>query len=197
MTSNFRRCLAQVLKYEGGFVNHPRDPGGATNKGVTLATFRRFYPGASVADLRNMTQAQLEKIYYRGYWLPIDGEGLGPGVDLAVFDLAVNSGVGRAKKMFRQVMHLHRRRDIELVGELCDNRMRFLRNLKHWSTFGRGWTARVSHVRQLGMKWAGAKFLPEPPVPQDDIDKGANRKGMSLVDRFFEWLTNLVRGIFR
>lgn len=153
--SRFDECLKEVLHHEGGFVNHPRDPGGATNKGITIATFRRYYPGASVADLRNISDYQVKRIYKAGYWEPIDGDGLGPGVDLAVFDLAVNSGVSRAKKMFRGVMHLHRKDDKLLVNELCDNRLAFMKRIRGgslWKTFGRGWSRRVDRIRKMSLQ---------------------------------------------
>lgn len=153
--SRFKECLEEVLVHEGGFVDHPRDPGGATNKGVTIGTFRRFYPGSTVTDLRNISLYQLQRIYKAGYWEPIDGDGLGPGVDLAVFDLAVNSGVGRAKKMFRQVMDLHGKDDAELIRQLCDNRLSFLKRLRHWNTFGRGWSRRVARIRAESLKALG------------------------------------------
>ena len=156
--SRFRECLKEVLHHEGGWANNPKDPGGATNKGVTIGTFRQFYPGATVSDLRNITDIQLERIYKEGYWNPIDGDGLGPGVDLAVFDLAVNSGVGRAKSMFKQVMHLHRKDDAELIRQLCDNRLAFLKRLRHWNTFGRGWSRRVARIRAESLKALGSPY---------------------------------------
>ena len=157
--SRFKECLEEVLVHEGGFVNHPKDPGGATNKGVTIATFRKYYPGSTVADLRNISMYQLQRIYKAGYWDTIDGDGLGPGVDLAVFDLAVNSGVGRAKKEFKKVMHLHKKDDERLVNELCDNRLAFMKSIRGgslWKTFGRGWSRRVARIREMSLKALGS-----------------------------------------
>lgn len=157
--SRFKECLEEVLVHEGGFVNHPRDPGGATNMGITIGTFRKYYPGASVTDLRNISMYQVQRIYKEGYWDPIDGDGLGPGVDLCVFDLAVNSGVGRAKKMFRKVMHLHGEDDAELIEQLCDNRLAFMKRIRGgrlWKTFGRGWSRRVAKIRSMSLKALGS-----------------------------------------
>ena len=183
MPSQFEKCLALVLRHEGGFVNHPRDPGGATNKGITIQSYRRFRPGSTVADLRNIPDSHVKAIYKRYYWDPIDGDGLGPGVDYAVFDLAVNSGVGRAKKMFRQVMHLHWKNDARLINELCDNRMDFLRGLKHWNTFGRGWTARVKDVRANAL--AMLRTPNKTPKPDSEPAEG---KAWTLL----EWLFNIL-----
>ncbi|MCH3765079.1 glycosyl hydrolase 108 family protein, partial [Campylobacter coli] len=68
--SNFKNCLAVTLKQEGGWSDNAKDPGGATMKGVTLATYRRRRPNATKQDLRNITQAELEEIYLSDYWLP-------------------------------------------------------------------------------------------------------------------------------
>lgn len=97
MKENFEQSLQYVLVHEGGFADHPSDPGGATMKGVTLATFRRhFGANKSVNDLKNITQAQLEQIYRSGYWDKCRCDQLPSGVDYAVFDGAVNSGPGRS-----------------------------------------------------------------------------------------------------
>ena len=187
--SRFDKCLKEVLKHEGGFVNHPRDPGGATNFGITLGTYRAtLKPNATVDDIRRIPVADVRKIYRHHYWKPIDGDGLGPGVDLAVFDLAVNSGTGRAKKMFREVMHLHGRDNAALVNQLCENRMAFLRRLKHWNTFGTGWTRRVKEVRAASLAALG-----QTPRPAGPID---HTEAHWLV-RFFKWLFSSNKGIRR
>ena len=183
--TRFQKCLKEILKHEGGFVNHPRDPGGATNKGITLGTYRAtLKPNATVADIRNIPQAHVEAIYRQHYWQPIDGDGLGAGVDLAVFDLAVNSGTGRAKRMFRKVMHLHGRNNAALINELCDDRMAFLRRLKHWPTFGKGWTRRVKEVRQRALADLNNGYVaPKQKTPIEETEA--------------HWMVRLIKWIFR
>jgi lysozyme family protein len=175
MNRNFRRSLAHVLKHEGGFVNHPRDPGGATNKGVTIATYRRYIkPNGTVRDLRAITDAEVAKVYKEHYWDAVAGDLLPDGVDFAVFDFAVNSGPSRA------IRHLQSAAGVEADGKLgqltmsavearvpqtlieriCDSRMGFLRGLKTWSTFGKGWTRRVEEVRAQ----AKAMIADKPPI---------------------------------
>ena len=101
--ARFARCVAEVLKHEGGFVNHPRDPGGATNRGITHITLADWRGGPVTAeDVRTMSEAEAREIYRSKYWNAIQGDNLPAGVDLAVFDLAVNSGVGRAARMLQQ-----------------------------------------------------------------------------------------------
>lgn len=162
MDSNFRRALSRVLKHEGGYVDHPRDPGGATNKGVTLATFRRYVkPNGTKADLRAITEVQVATVYYKHYWAAVHGNELPAGVDYAVFDLAVNSGPSRAARFLQRVVGViqdgrigpttlaaARKADpTEVIARLCDARLAWLKTLKTWPTFGKGWERRVTEVR--------------------------------------------------
>src|SRR5690606_12351184 len=102
MDRNFQRALPHVLKHEGGFVNLPADPGGATNKGVTLASFRAYVkPNGTVEDLKAITDAQVATVYYRHYWSAVNAQALPSGIDYAVFDFAVNSGPARAATYLR------------------------------------------------------------------------------------------------
>lgn len=167
MDDNFDKALQLVLKHEGGFVNHPRDPGGATNKGVTLQTFRRFF-GASktVDDLRAITAEQLAHVYRRGYWDKCCCDQLPGGVDYAVFDLAVNSGPGRAAKFVQaavgatqdgaigpHTLELVDNQDATvLINAICDRRRNFLQGLSTFDVFGQGWTKRVAEVRSKALE---------------------------------------------
>lgn len=162
MKSNFEKALAAVLVHEGGYVNHPRDPGGATNKGVTQAVYdgyrrRQGKPGQSV---RLISEAEIGAIYKFQYWDMVRGDDLPSGVDYAVFDFAVNSGVSRAAKYLQRVVGTPQDGVIGVrtlgaikstaytINALCDRRMGFLRTLRIFPTFGRGWTRRVDDVRK-------------------------------------------------
>ncbi|MDN2578963.1 glycoside hydrolase family 108 protein [Aquibium sp. ELW1220] len=162
MDSNFQRALSRVLKHEGGYVDHPKDPGGATNKGVTIATFRRYVkPKGTKADLRAITADQVATVYRKHYWTAVHGAELPDGVDYAVFDLAVNSGPSRAARFLQRVVGaaqdgrigpatlaaVRKADPTELIGRLCDARLAWLKTLKTWPTFGRGWERRVTDVR--------------------------------------------------
>ena len=95
MDRNFNRAVTATLKYEGGWSNHPSDPGGATNLGVTIATFRRYVKqNGTIADLKALTVDQAKTVYRRQYWDAVSGAELPDGVDFAVFDFGVNSGSG-------------------------------------------------------------------------------------------------------
>ncbi|WP_295446268.1 glycosyl hydrolase 108 family protein [uncultured Thiodictyon sp.] len=134
-----------VLTFEGGFSDHPADPGGETMKGVTLTTFRHYFGAhATKADLLAITDAQLQRVY-RTYWDACGCDSLPSGLDLAVFDFAINSGPSQARKL------LSKARTIE---GLCDARLAFLRHLPTWGHFGKGWQRRVDDVRDSALAMA-------------------------------------------
>lgn len=178
MIENFDKCLAVTLPHEGGWADHPKDPGGATMKGVTLAVFRAYRPGATKDDLRKISDADLRKIYRDGYWCQVLGDSLPAGVDLATFDYAVNSGPGRAMKGLQgavgaardgrpgpATMRAIKAADpVAVVKHICAGRLSFMRGLKIWSTFGKGWARRVADVEAKGVAMAvagkpGAKMV--------------------------------------
>jgi lysozyme family protein len=209
MDRNFSRALKLVLAHEGGWADHPKDPGGATMRGITLATFRRYVkPNATKDDLRKITDAQVATIYRRQYWDAIAGAELPDGVDYAVFDFAVNSGPGRAAKYLQAVLGVAQDGKIgpatvaaarsagqaSTIHSLCDKRMEFLKRLPTWPTFGKGWTKRVGGVRLHALSMlapAASPFdWPKPsagaPIPRP-VEKG---KRASIVDLFltlFRW----------
>lgn len=80
--NRFDTALAFVLSEEGGYVNHPNDPGGETNCGIS----KRQYPDL---DIKNLTRAQASAIYRRDYWDAFRCGELPPGIDIALFDAAV------------------------------------------------------------------------------------------------------------
>ena len=105
MKLNFEDCLARVLASEGGFVNHPSDPGGMTNLGCTKAVWEEFVGHqVSEADMRALTPDMVAPLYQRKYWDKVAGDQLPSGLDYAVFDAAINSGPGRAAKWLQQAV---------------------------------------------------------------------------------------------
>lgn len=169
MQSNFDRSLSAVLKHEGGYVDHPRDPGGATNKGVTLATFRRFVkPDGTKADLKKLTTEQAGVVYRRQYWDAVLGAVMPLGIDYAVFDFAVNSGPRKAVSELQKLVGakpdgvigpktlaaVNAAGASKLLEDYIARRLTFLQRLKTWPTFGRGWTNRLAGVRALALQMA-------------------------------------------
>lgn len=172
-SSNFDPCLKFTLRYEGGFVNHPKDPGGATNLGITQATLAasRGRP-VTVEQVRGLGVAEASEIYRKQYWNAVRGDELPIGVDLVVFDFAVNSGASRAAKALQAavgvkqdgvigmvtIAAVRKVADGTLVRRICENRLAFLQRLKTWSTFGKGWKARVLAVQKTALQMtAGAE----------------------------------------
>lgn len=186
MEANFLRALPLVLKHEGGFSNHKDDPGGATNKGITLENYRRYVKSdGSVADLKNITPKEVERVYNLFYWKAVAGDDLPIGVDYAAFDFGVNSGPGRAIKFMQKVVGVGQDGAIGpqtlaairsmppeiLITRLCDDRLAFLKGLSIWATFGKGWGSRVADVRAHALSMAknarsGVDASPTPtPTP--------------------------------
>jgi len=161
MKNNFDLALSELLKHEGGYVNNPKDPGGMTNLGVTRAVWESYVGReSSEKEMRALTPAQVAPLYRRKYWDAINGDSLPSGLDLCVFDCAVNSGVGRAAKMLQGVLGLTQDGSIgpktleackkfsskDLVDKFCSARQDFLESLPTFKTFGKGWSARVAEV---------------------------------------------------
>ena len=145
MKENFDAALKLVLVHEGGYVDNPHDPGGATNLGVTIGTLSA-HRGHKVTkmDVRNLSVAEAGEIYRKKYWTLIGGDALPSGLDYCVFDAAVNSGPTRALSWLRASGNGS---PLQRIGIICDLRLAFLKSLPTWPTFGKGWTARVTDVR--------------------------------------------------
>jgi lysozyme family protein len=187
LKSNYAACLDIVLGYEGGFANHPDDPGGATMRGVTQRTYDAWRKSAGLPSqsVERIGESELQAFYRSGYWDKVCGDDLPPGVDLAVFDLAVNSGPMRAAKMLQDVVDAEpdgiigpatlaavKARDAAgVVTLLCSDRLDFLQGLPHWPTFKNGWRARVRGIEASALKMVDAppkpasKPLPSRPGP--------------------------------
>lgn len=167
----FDICFQMVIKHEGGFVAHPSDPGGITNLGVTKAAWEE-YLGKEVTeqDMRDLTVETVKPFYRKNYWDRVRGDDLPPGVDYAVFDFAVNSGVARASRMLQECVGATKDGSIGpktvdavkthdaavLAQELCDKRLEFLQGLPHFQTFARGWTRRVLEVSKTAKEMTQA-----------------------------------------
>jgi len=169
MKENWENCFAMVLKHEGGFVNHPKDPGGMTNLGVTRANWERYLNrDVTEAEMRALTPETVKPFYKTQYWDKIKGDQLPSGVDYAAYDLAVNSGTGRAAKYLQEIAGVTADGMIgpksleaiqscnatEVADAICDMRLDFLKKLSTFETFGNGWTDRVVKVRAKSVSMA-------------------------------------------
>jgi len=159
MKENYPQALKQVLKYEGGYVDHPKDPGGPTNKGITQAVYDNWRKSQNLPtqSVRAIADSEVAAIYKNLYWDRISGDLLPAGVDFAVFDFAVNSGVSRAAKMLQSVVGVTQDGQIGpatiqatkayVALAVTNKRLAFMQSLSIWSTFGKGWSARIADVK--------------------------------------------------
>ena len=161
MKENFQSALEAVLHHEGGYVNHPRDPGGMTNLGVTKRVWEEWV-GHEVdeAVMRGLTPELVAPMYKARYWDKVRGDDLPAGVDYCVFDAAINSGPGRAAKWLQEVVGAATdgaigpgtlRKVAEMPADMIvakyqQTRLEFLKELSTWDTFGKGWHRRVMDV---------------------------------------------------
>jgi lysozyme family protein len=179
----YDEALRRVLAHEGGYSNHPADPGGPTKYGITIHDYRRYVkPGATAADVKAMSVEEAKAIYRRRYWdIQRCGE-LPAGLDYTIFDYGVNSGIGRSGKVLRRVLGLPAnthtvtpevikaaaaRDPAELIIAINDERLSFLKRLKTWPVFGAGWRRRVSEVKAASLamakRGAPAETAKQPP----------------------------------
>ena len=190
MKINFESSLRHVLVHEGGYVDHPSDPGGATNKGVTLAVFQRFFGAEKTKDdLKTITDEQLEEVYETGYWDKCRCNDLPDGVDYVVFDQAVNSGPGRSARWLQSavgatvdggigpltIAATTAHGSVMAIDAMCEARLTFLKSIRDgelWEVFGGGWQRRVDGVRQHGLALAGADLGVLPTVEFDVVRRG-------------------------
>lgn len=169
MKEAFPRALKMVLHHEGLWSDHRDDPGGATMKGVTLATFSQHLGRqASKDELRAISDDQLYAIYKKGYWDRVSGDMLPAGVDLVVFDMAVNGGPGRAAKILQEVVGVKPDGGIgpmtlaavaswppvDTITGFSEARRKFYQSLPTFATFGKGWLRRVDEVEAEALKVA-------------------------------------------
>lgn len=182
---NFETIMDHIFRHEGGYADHPSDPGGATNMGITIGTLRA-YRGKEVtkADVRALTKEEAREIYRRNYWDRVEGDLLPGGVDLCVMDAAVNSGPARGARWLQRAVGAtpdgkigtktlaatDQADDATTINRMCDDRLAFLRGLRTWSTFGKGWSRRVESVRRNALALVevqsivSAPSIPPPPV---------------------------------
>ena len=169
MKDNFESALKAILHHEGGYVNHPADPGGMTNLGVTKRVWEEWV-GHEVDEkaMRNLTPEIVGPMYKAKYWDKIKGDDLPTGVDYVVFDAAVNSGPGRAAKWLQACVGVEPDGGIgpktlaavnafdanQLIEDYAKRRLSFLIDLPTWNTFGKGWGRRVAEVQKTGLNMA-------------------------------------------
>ncbi len=160
--STYKPAMTLLRRDEGGYVNHPSDPGGATNFGITQAVYDSYRKrlGLKTRSVREIVEAEVESIYRTQYADKVRYDDLPAGVDYATLDAAVNSGVSRGAKWLQsslgvsadgivgpQTVTKAKGADpVKTVKAICGKRLAFVQSLKTWSVFGRGWGRRIAGV---------------------------------------------------
>ncbi len=197
---NYAESLKRVLVHEGGKVDHPKDPGGRTAYGITCVVYDayRSRKGLGKRDVFLIDEKEKNEIYRFQYWDKIHGDELPKGVDYVVFDGAVNSGPVQSIKWLQRALGINPADGMlgeytlnaleewdnydDLIEKICNERMAFLKSLRTWGTFGKGWSRRVEEVRTVGKIMSDNRKAPKPkkkdlvpePTPKaepSDIDK--------------------------
>lgn len=194
---NYKACYDFTLQWEGGYVNHPKDPGGATNRGVIQRVYDAYRRRKALTprSVRHITDDEVQEIYRKQYWDAVRGDELPLGVDLAVWDFGVNSGPSRSIRYLQSAVGV---KQDGMIGEvtlaavrgenraalaalICNKRQSFVERLRTFSTFGKGWTRRISAARRLSVSMAnssmptvddaapGTKPPPQPKAEGKDV----------------------------
>ena len=166
MQVNYDKCLETILHHEGGYVNHPKDPGGETNLGVTKRVYEEH---GGTKDMKDLTVEDVAPIYKKGYWDKMKCDDLPSGLDLCVFDFGVNAGPGRAAKFLQQMIgttvdggigpntlakveeYVRENGEHETVKKYQEMRQKYYEQLSTFATFGKGWTRRVEETTKLAL----------------------------------------------
>lgn len=175
---SFNPSLIRLWADEGGYSNHPLDPGGPTNWGITLNDYRKYIdPNATAEDVRLMDRDESRPIYKSKYWDVLRCDELPAGVDYSVFDYGVNSGVLRAARVLRQLVGVAPGDTVTdevvaaanavhgptLIKAINAERLAFLRRLPTWGVFGIGWVRRLTGVKAGSLALAAGLPMPKAP----------------------------------
>lgn len=171
---NFDRAIQWIKKHEGGYVDHPSDPGGATKYGITRRTLASWRGVKLVhlpkSEVKKLTWAEAKAIYKKNYWDKCKADQLPVGIAYCLFDFTINSGLNRAVRHIQTITGasvdgdigdetikaIHRyismRGETQLIKAYCSSRLSFMQSLKTWGTFGNGWETRVTQVEQRALQ---------------------------------------------
>ena len=203
--STYDEALRRLLAHEGGYTNHPSDPGGPTNFGITIYDYRKYVkPNATAADVRAMKLDEAKAIYRTKYWAAQRCDNLPAGVDYSIFDYGVNSGIGRSGRVLRRVVRLPddtsvvtdqvlnavaKRDPKAIILAINDERLRFLMALKTWPVFGNGWARRVAEVKAFSLNLADHPIAATAKLPVSNTTAPA--KGVVPIPKIAQKVTTV------
>lgn len=210
MQSTYDRAMQQVFSDEGGYTNDPHDPGGPTNWGITLEDARHYWKSdATTEDVKTMPKSVAEDIYNKHYALPIHYDDLPAGVDYAVFDYGINSGISRSVRTLQETVGVvvdgvlgpntlaavNARDRGATIDAIYNAREAFLKSLSTFSHFGHGWMDRCHRGRILAhtlenMNAGSAKAIPPatPVVPPTQV------KTQAWLANILNFLLSFIKG---
>lgn len=196
--TRFETCLAETLGWEGGYSNHPADPGGPTMQGVIQRVYDAWRDRMALPrrPVRQIERREVEAIYRQQYWDAVRGDELPHGVDLAVFDYGVNSGPARAIKALQRLVGatpdghlgaatlaaLARAEPVRLVTDLMAERRRFLRQIRHYPVFAKGWERRCNGVEAAALAMLGQMEDRPSVMPLLDAEAQSESQGRATID---------------
>lgn len=191
VASNFDKSLNYAFRSEGGYVDDPKDRGGATNLGVTFKVLQA-YRGRPITkeDVKRLTKAEAGEIYRKQYWDAVKADDLPSGVDYFLFDFAINSGPARAVISLQRVLRvkqdgilglltLDKLKEldvIDVIDKLWEERLRFLKQTHGWARFGKGWNKRVVEATLKAKRMAGQC----PKIDVELTEQPTNRKAQKI-----------------
>lgn len=169
MQNTYEIAITQVFQDEGGYTNDPHDPGGPTNWGITIQDARQYWkPEATAYDVQYMPKSVAEDIYVKHYATSINYNSLPSGVDYAVLDYSINSGTSRSVRALQSIVGTpsdgvmgpitlaacQKMHPADIINQIYDRRLAFLKGLSTWPNFGKGWTNRCVNGRKLALELA-------------------------------------------
>jgi lysozyme family protein len=213
LRQNYPKILEWTGLSEGGYVNHPKDPGGATDRGITQRTFDAWNraKGLPQKPVKGISKDTAEEIIASQYLDTVRADILPPGLDYAVGDYSVNSGPSRSVMDLQRTLGVTpdgiignhtlaaiREADVQqVIIDLCERRLRFMKSLKTWPTFGKGWRRRVMggtdgvqefDIGVIDRAWRMAHNLTNIPAPKPTPGRAEGQP---------DWLTaiiNIIKG---
>lgn len=172
-SDNFKACLAVILEHEGGYVDHPQDPGGATNMGITRQTYEDWMGKVVTKEkIERLTEKDVTPIYKKNYWVGILADDIPAGLDLCVFDMCVNAGRHRATKFLQMMVgskvdgwigpntiaktqgYVDANGISQAINEYSRIRQEYYESLATFKTFGKGWTNRNNSTKAKAIEMA-------------------------------------------